>query len=94
MVSSHPAFVTVEHKPAAVFQLAPTTVQVAQAAHQLSLEHDFQIWAAVIWSAARQAGAGVLFTEDPQDGFNLDGMTIVNPFALTDTAFTALIADR
>ena len=76
-----------------VFQLAPTTLDVAQAALRLSVEHNFQIWDAVIWSAARQAGAVLFFSEDLQDGFSLDGMTIVNPFALTDGAFAALIAD-
>ena len=77
----------------AVFQIAPTTMDVAQAALRLSLERDFQIWDAVIWSAARQAGAVLFFSEDLQDGFSLDGMTIVNPFALTDEAFAALIDD-
>ena len=75
------------------FQLAPTTAEVAHTALRLSLEHDFQTWDAVTWSAARQAGAVVLFSEDLQNGFSLSGMTIVNPFALTDEGFAALIAD-
>ncbi len=75
------------------FELAPTTAIIANAAVGLARRHGFQIWDAVIWCAARQAGASVFVSEDLQNGLVLDGMTVVNPFALSDDEFTRLIQD-
>lgn len=74
-----------------VFETAPTTQSVAEAALKLTAEHQLQIWDAVIWTAARQAGANVLFTEDLQHGFAKDGMRALNPFALDAAALQAVI---
>lgn len=38
-------------------------------------------WDALIVAAARQAGCRYLLTEDLQDGQDLDGLGVVNPFA-------------
>ena len=65
---------------AAVFETAPTTLPIMRAALKVIAAHQFQVWDAVIWAASHQAGATVLFTEDLQDGFTLNGMVAVNPF--------------
>ena len=66
-----------------VFETAPTTAGVARAAAKLVRAHDLQVWDAVIWSAARAAGATLFLTEDLQDGLVLDGMRVANPFAVS-----------
>lgn len=75
------------------FSLLQTTPEIARAAVALSQNHGFQVWDAVIWSAARQAGATLFFTEDLQDGLTLDGMTALNPFSLDAEDFARLIAN-
>ena len=77
---------------ASVFEIAPTTLDVASTALALVRDHKFQVWDAVIWTAARNAGATIFLSEDLQDGFTLDGMRAVNPFALTEAELTTLLA--
>jgi len=64
----------------AVFETAPTTAPVLKAASALVRLHHFQVWDAVIWSAARIAGATVFLSEDLHDGLQLEGLTAINPF--------------
>jgi predicted nucleic acid-binding protein len=42
--------------------------------------HGFSFWDALILRAAKQAGCGVLFSEDMQPAREIDGVRIVNPF--------------
>jgi predicted nucleic acid-binding protein len=53
------------------------------AALNLASEHRLQIWDAVILSAASSAGCRLLLSEDLQDGFTWNGLTVVNPFSKT-----------
>lgn len=73
------------------FETAATTDRVVAEALTMAQQHNFQIWDAVIWAAARQAGATVLFTEDLQHGFSADGMRALNPFALDAASLQAAI---
>jgi predicted nucleic acid-binding protein len=66
-----------------VFETAPTTRRVAADAIDLVRNLNFQVWDAVIWAALAQAGAGIFFTEDLQDGFVHGTLRARNPFALT-----------
>ncbi len=43
--------------------------------------HQLAFWDALIAAAALRTGAEYLLTEDLQDGFELDGVRVVNPFA-------------
>lgn len=52
-------------------------VIIATKAHR---DHGLSIWDAMIWSVSRRAGAGMLLSEDFQDGRVLDGVRFVNPF--------------
>lgn len=47
-------------------------------------QHQVSFWDAMIWAVALSAGATVLLTEDFQDGRDLDGIEIRNPFAARD----------
>lgn len=51
------------------------------AAIDLTQLHRFSFWDALVFRAARRANCRVLFTEDLQHGFKLDGVRVLNPFA-------------
>lgn len=72
------------------FETAPTSARVVADALALVQQHQFQVWDAVIWSAARHAGASVLFSEDLQNGFTRDGMRAVNPFLLDEAQILSI----
>jgi predicted nucleic acid-binding protein len=74
-----------------VFETAPTTVAVARNTAVLVRAHNLQVWDAVIWSAARAAGASIFLSEDLHDGLAIDGMRVVNPLALSIAAIEALL---
>lgn len=42
--------------------------------------HQLAFWDAMLWASARRAGVRHLLTEDLQDGFELQGVTFINPF--------------
>ena len=43
-------------------------------------KHRLAFWDAMLWAAAQRAGVRHLLTEDLQDGFELAGVSFVNPF--------------
>jgi predicted nucleic acid-binding protein len=51
------------------------------AAADLAVNHQLGIWDAVILCAAAEAGCRLLLSEDMQDGFIWQGVTVTNPFA-------------
>jgi predicted nucleic acid-binding protein len=56
--------------------------------------HKMQLFDSIIWQVARSAHATLFLSEDCQDGFEADGMRIVNPFNPThDATLRALLAD-
>ncbi|HZW95143.1 MAG TPA: PIN domain-containing protein [Candidatus Eremiobacteraceae bacterium] len=63
------------------FGLIETSPSVLMAAADLSVEHGLGIWDAVIFSAAATAGCRLLLSEDLQEGFTWNGVTITNPFS-------------
>ncbi len=50
------------------------------AAANLIDKHGFQIFDSIIVAAALEANCSVLYSEDMQNGFTINNMTIVNPF--------------
>jgi predicted nucleic acid-binding protein len=58
-----------------------TSFSALIAATDLSTDHGFSIWDAIVVSTAAEAGCRLLLSEDMQDGFTWHGLTIVNPFA-------------
>ena len=68
----------------AEFDVAAPGVADILAAIDLHRLHGFSFWDALILRAAKQAGCRVLFSEGMQDGGEIDGVRIVNPFGLGD----------
>jgi len=64
----------------AEFDVAAPDIADILAAIDLHRLHGFSFWDALILRAAKQAGCGVLFTEDMQEAREIDGIRIVNPF--------------
>lgn len=59
-------------------QITPRMVQDAIGLHR---RQSLSFWDALIVKSALEGGAGTLYTEDLQDGQQIDGLSIVNPFA-------------
>ena len=75
------------------FPLIETSAAIMVRAMDLAADHRLGIWDSVILSAAAQAGCRLLLSEDLQDGFTWNGVTITNPFLpLRHPLLEALIA--
>ena len=75
------------HSSLLVWQDAFPTIETSRtvmlAAMDIASRHRFKIWDAVVLSAASLAQCRLLLSEDLQDGFTWNGVTVVNPFATT-----------
>ncbi len=63
------------------FALFETSAGAMLAAIDMVVNHQFGLWDAVIVCVAAEADCHLLLSEDMQDGFIWQGVTIVNPFA-------------
>ena len=63
------------------FPVIETSAAIMLAAMDLSVDHQLGIWDCVILSAAAQAGCRLLLSEDFQDGFTWNGVTVTDPFS-------------
>ncbi|CAA6606373.1 Ribonuclease VapC [Rhodospirillaceae bacterium LM-1] len=66
-----------------LFPTCDTTPSALNSAMDLSADHKFSIWDALILCVAAENGCQILLSEDMQNGFVWRGVTIVNPFALS-----------
>jgi predicted nucleic acid-binding protein len=64
----------------AEFDVAAPELADILAAIDLHRLHGFSFWDALVIRTAKQSGCTVLFSEDMQDGQEIDGVRIVNPF--------------
>lgn len=64
-------------------ELAPSTGELLSEAMDLVVNHRFQYWDALIYSATIGAGCAIFLSEDMHHGFTHGGTTIINPFAET-----------
>ena len=62
------------------FTSIETSSGVLAAAIDLATGHNLGIWDSIILSASAAAGCRFLLSEDLQDGFTWNGVTVVNPF--------------
>lgn len=62
------------------FDVADSTWTAFEAALDLCVDHQLQVWDALILSVAAENRCRLLLSEDLQDGFTLRGVTVVNPF--------------
>ena len=68
---------------------SPAIFEDYLSAAALSQRHNLQYFDALIIEVARRAGATLLLSEDMQDGLEVDGLRIVNPFAAANEALLA-----
>lgn len=75
------------------FDCAPAQLEDYLKASALSDLFDLQYFDALIITVAARAGATMLLSEDMQDGLDVDGLRVVNPFvAGNDGLFAAYFA--
>ena len=59
----------------------PITIEMHEAARKIAEKHGYNIYDALVVSAALEAGCATLYSEDLHDGQIIDGrLTIRNPF--------------
>ena len=76
------------------FALIETSQPILLAAIDLAEAHRLSIWDAIVVAAAAKAECRLLLSEDMQDGFTWNGVTIANPFSETPhPLFEAMLAD-
>lgn len=76
------------------FALIETSQAVLQTAIDLAEAHRFSIWDAIVVAAAAKAECRLLLSEDLQDGFTWNGVTVANPFSETPhPLLDAMLAD-
>lgn len=63
------------------FAVQDVTVGIVRASLALKSRYGLSLWDCTIVEAARAMGCPVVLSEDMQDGQDLDGLKILNPFA-------------
>jgi predicted nucleic acid-binding protein len=49
-------------------------------ASELEEKYGYSFWDSLVITAAQASGAAILYSEDMQDGQQIDGLKIINPF--------------
>jgi predicted nucleic acid-binding protein len=57
------------------------TVETHESAVRIAERYGYSMYDALILASALEAGCNLLYSEDMQDGQNIEGLTIRNPFA-------------
>lgn len=63
----------------------PLDAEMAETAWEVEDRHGFSFWDALIVAACRRAACSYLLTEDLQDGQDLGGFEVVDPFSRKPT---------
>jgi len=64
------------------FEVADSTWSAFQSAFDLTVDHNLQIWDALILAVTAENHCRLLLSEDMQDGFTWRGVTVVNPYTM------------
>jgi predicted nucleic acid-binding protein len=64
--------------------IVPTSQESLGIASMMSERFQLQYFDALIATLSRDAGATILLSEDMQDGIDLDGLVVLNPFSPTN----------
>ncbi len=75
-----------------LFPVISTTADHMLAGADLAHRYRLQFWDSVILSASASAGASILLSEDMQDGQQVGGVRVVNPFVEGNLEALAAIA--
>lgn len=74
------------------YTLIETSEDVLVAAVELAVAHRFSLWDGVVLAAASEGGCRLLLSEDLQEGFTWNGVTVTNPFtASPNSLLTGLL---
>jgi predicted nucleic acid-binding protein len=76
------------------YPLSETSATVMVNAIDLAADHNLRIWDSVILSATAEAGCRLLLSEDFQEGFTWQGVTVTNPFAANRHALLDVLLQR
>jgi predicted nucleic acid-binding protein len=76
------------------FALVETSAGAMLAATDLVVNHQLGLWDAVILCVAAEADCHLLLSEDMQDGFIWQGVTIVNPFVRLKNPLLKALLDQ
>jgi predicted nucleic acid-binding protein len=71
------------------YSLIETSEEVLISAVELAVAHRYSFWDGVVLGAAREGGCRLLLSEDLQDGFTWNGVTVANPFAASPNPLLA-----
>ena len=75
------------------FPVIDTSPSVMVNAADLATDHKVGIWDAVVLAATAEAGCRLLLSEDFQDGFTWQGVTVTNPFAAARHPLLAMLLE-
>lgn len=67
----------------ALLTVVPLTIQIHDKGLQLAERYNFSIYDAMIVAAALSSDCDTLFSEDLQEGMQIEGLSIVNPLQNT-----------
>jgi len=93
-VEAFPLALAEAERWAVLFPIGPTTWNQLGEAAAMAERHRLQLWDCLIWRSALAMGATLFISEDLQDGFSLDGMTVLDPFAPANAKRLADVLDK
>ncbi len=64
------------------FEVTDSSWSAFQSAFDLTVDHDLQIWDALILAVTAENRCRMLLSEDMQHGFTWRGVTVVNPYRI------------
>jgi len=73
------------------FDVIDSTWASFQSAFDLSVNHEFGMWDALVMAVAAENRCRIVLSEDLQHGFTWRGVTIVNPFLPDESPLLAAI---
>lgn len=76
----------------AAMLIVPSSTEDLIEAMQVYQQHNVPFWDAMLCATARRAGCTLLLSEDLQDGREINGLTIRNPFKLSIAELEKLLA--
>ena len=71
------------------FPLVETSETVIVGAAELAATHRFSFWDGVVLASSVEGGCRLLLSEDLQEGFTWNGVTVTDPFGISPHALLA-----
>jgi predicted nucleic acid-binding protein len=71
--------------------MAVADAEPMQDAMTMVRDHSFSYWDALLLSTSRRAGCAYMLSKDMQDGRNIAGLTIIDPFGPKADALIELL---